>query len=73
METEILELELDGSPYIQLCDLLKTMGLCDTGGHAKNVIAQGEVTVDGELETRKRCKIVSGKVIEYNGEKIKVI
>jgi ribosome-associated protein len=67
------ELQLDGSEYIQLCDLLKTMGLCATGGEAKVVISQGLVKVDGEVELRKRCKIPAGKVVEYNGESVKVV
>lgn len=66
-------LQLEGSEYIQLCDLLKTMGFCATGGEAKNVIAEGMVTVDGEVELRKRCKITAGKVVEFNGEKIQVV
>jgi ribosome-associated protein len=67
------ELELDGSEYIQLCDLLKTMGMCGTGGEAKQMISQGLVKVDGEVELRKRCKITTGKVVEYNGESVKVV
>lgn len=67
------EFELAGQEYIPLCDLLKTMGLCETGGHAKIVIAEGEVKVDGVVELRKRCKIKAGQVIEYNSAKIKVI
>jgi len=67
------ELELEGSEYIQLCDLLKTMGLCETGGHAKIVISEGQVLVDGEVELRKRCKIRPNQVVEFEGQKIKVI
>lgn len=67
------ELNLEGSDYIQLCDLLKTMGMCATGGEAKAMIAQGLVKVDGEVELRKRCKIISGKIIDYNGEQVKVV
>jgi len=67
------EFNLDGHEYIQLCDLLKTMGACETGGHAKQVIANGDVLVDGQVEQRKRCKIKAGQLVEFNGEKIKVV
>ncbi|MFT6633623.1 MAG: ribosome-associated protein [Bacteriovoracaceae bacterium] len=67
------EFELGKHEYIELCNLLKIMGFCESGGFAKNVIAQGEVTVDGEVETRKTCKIKTGKVVEYNAQKVKVV
>lgn len=38
-------------------DLLKLQGLVESGAAAKTLIAQGEVKVDGKVETRKRCKI----------------
>jgi ribosome-associated protein len=63
---------LEGEEFIPLCDLLKLLGLCQTGGHAKLVITQGEVLVDGEIELRKRCKIRIGQVVEFNGEKIEI-
>ncbi len=69
----MLELSLEGTEFIPLCDLLKRMGLCETGGHAKTVIAEGAVKVDGEVELRKRCKIKSGQIIEFSGQTIKVI
>jgi ribosome-associated protein len=65
-------IKLKETPYIQLCDLLKLAGLCQTGGHAKIVIAEGEVKVDGEVELRKRCKIVKNQIVEYDGQQIKV-
>lgn len=63
---------LEGEEFIPLCDLLKLLGLCQTGGHAKLVISEGEVLVDGEIELRKRCKIRLGQIVEYNGEKIEI-
>ena len=63
----------DDAEFIALCDLLKTTDLCQNGGHAKHVIAAGEVTVNGVIETRKRCKIRSGETIVYNGQTIKVL
>jgi len=64
------EFALRGHEYIALNDLLKLEGLCDSGGMAKSVIADGLVTVDGEVELRKRCKIRSGQVVEFAGSKI---
>lgn len=67
------ELKLDGSEFIALCDLLKRTGLCESGGHAKTTISEGTVTVDGEIELRKRCKIRTGQVIEFAGQKVQVL
>ena len=58
--------------HIALCNLLQLTNLCASGGEAKIVIAEELVTVDGQIETRKRCKIVRGQVVTYNGEQITV-
>lgn len=65
--------ELDGLPYIQLCDLLKKTGQCESGGHAKSVISEGLVQVDGQVETRKRCKIYSGQTVSYENIETTII
>lgn len=67
------EFKLEDSEFIMLCDLLKTLGLCQTGGHAKMVISEGEVKVDNAVELRKRAKIRVGQVIEFDGQQIKII
>ena len=67
------EFQLKGKVFIPLCDLLKTTGLCQTGGHAKIVIADGLVKVDGEVELRKRCKMKKGQTVEFEGQKITII
>ncbi|MBL1260323.1 MAG: RNA-binding S4 domain-containing protein [Thiotrichaceae bacterium] len=64
--------DLDGREYVALCDLMKLAGMCHSGGMAKTVIADGNVTVDGELELRKRCKIRRGQIVEFDGQKIVV-
>jgi ribosome-associated protein len=66
------EYGIDGD-FIELHDLLKVMGILSTGGMAKAAIAEGLVTVDGKVETRKRCKIKSGRIVVYDGRTIKVI
>lgn len=59
--------ELEGQPFIKLCDLLKTMGLCENGGQAKSEIADGQVLVNGEVELRKRFKVLAGMKISFGG------
>ncbi|KAF6662181.1 ribosome-associated protein YbcJ [Enterobacteriaceae bacterium EKM102V] len=60
-------------PHVDLCDLLKLEGWVQSGAQAKVVIADGEVRVDGAVETRKRCKIVSGQTVEFAGYRITVV
>ncbi|QBG45991.1 RNA-binding S4 domain-containing protein [Verrucomicrobia bacterium S94] len=59
--------------YIELCKLLKAANVVMSGGEGKEVVAQGLVTVDGELETRKRCKIRAGQTVEFEGVTIDVV
>ncbi|MDH3346035.1 MAG: RNA-binding S4 domain-containing protein, partial [Kiritimatiellaceae bacterium] len=61
----MIEFTLTGET-IDLFQLLKATSLCGTGGEAKIMIDEGRVYVDGEVETRKRCKIRSGQTISYN-------
>lgn len=67
------EIALGDKPHIDLCDLLKVAGMAPTGGVGKHYVAAGEVKVDGEVELRKRAKIRSGQVVEYKGEKVKIV
>ena len=53
---------------VELYKILKFEGLVASGGEAKLVIEQGQVMVNGSIETRKRKKMVSGDVIEFNHE-----
>ncbi|MDH3326167.1 MAG: RNA-binding S4 domain-containing protein [Gammaproteobacteria bacterium] len=68
----MIEFELDGHPFIQLNDLLKVTGLSNSGGQAKKMIDDGLATVDGNIETRKRCKIREGQVVSFQGQTITV-
>lgn len=54
--------------YIQLDQLLKATGLCDSGGMAHAAIAEGRVKVDAQVETRKRAKLRPGQRVEFAGE-----
>ena len=59
--------------YIQLDQLLKTTGLCHSGGFAHAEIEAGKVTVDGAVETRKRAKLRPGQQVGYGGELVDLI
>ena len=66
------EFILKNCEYIELHRLLKATGLCDSGGIAKVLIAEGCVLVDGKVELRKRCKIRQGQTVEFEGRTIAV-
>jgi ribosome-associated protein len=58
--------------YIQLDQLLKATGLADSGGNAHAAISDGLVSVDGEVETRKRAKLRPGQRVVYAGETVEL-
>lgn len=66
------QFDLEGRAFVELCDLLKLTGMRPSGGSAKQAIAAGLVTVDGQVELRKRCKIRHGQVVACEGERIAV-
>jgi ribosome-associated protein len=57
---------------VELYKILKFEGMVGTGGEAKLVISEGQVMVNGKVETRKRKKIVAGDSIEFNQEIIRI-
>lgn len=59
--------------YIELIKLLKATQVAENGGMAKILVENGEVLRNGEVETRKRAKILPGETIEALGETIKVL
>jgi ribosome-associated protein len=68
-----IEFNLDGHDYIELKNLLKVSNLCDSGGAAKFAIDQGQVSVDGIVETRKALKVKAGQTVTFQGKTIKVV
>ncbi|KND61754.1 hypothetical protein BVER_05840c [Candidatus Burkholderia verschuerenii] len=66
-----LQFTLTGD-YIELHNLLKLMGLADSGGSAKARVAMGDVRVDGKVESRKTAKIRAGQKVELDGQTIRV-
>ena len=61
------------SEYVELNQLLKLAGLCDSGGAGKNLVASGVVSVDGKRELRKTAKIRAGQVIGIGDVRISVL
>ena len=64
--------ELNGE-FVELNQLLKLTGLCDSGGAGKALVASGAVSVDGVTELRKTCKIHAGQTVQLDGVTIRVI
>ena len=68
-EIETVEINTE---FIKLDQLLKWVNFTASGVESKMFILNGEVKVNGEVETRRGKKIYDGYVVEFNGEKIKV-
>ena len=58
--------------FIKLGQALKLVGLVESGLDAKLFIQDGEVSVNGEVETRRGRKLVSGDVVSFDGEEFKI-
>ena len=58
--------------FIKLGQALKLAGLVDSGIEAKIVIQDGEVMVNGEVDTRRGKKLYPGDIFSYNGEDVAV-
>lgn len=56
--------------FVELNQLLKLAGLCDSGGAGKIIVASGDVSVDGQQELRKTAKIRPGQVVTLGDVKI---
>lgn len=67
-----LEFMLDRE-YVELNQLLKLAGLCDSGGAGKALVASGAVSVDGAVELRKTCKIKAGQRVSLGEVVIHVV
>jgi ribosome-associated protein len=68
---QTIDFRLEGE-YVELNQLLKLSGLCDSGGAGKTIVASGDVKVDGKTELRKTCKIRAGQVVTLAGIVIRV-
>lgn len=65
------EVEITEEP-IELYKLLKFENMVNSGGEAKYVISEGQVTVNGEIETRKRKKLYSGDTVGFKNEILRI-
>jgi ribosome-associated protein len=65
------EFKIEGD-YIELMALLKALGIAETGGHAKHIVDAGEVVRNGQVETRRRAKLIPGDLIQIENLKIKL-
>jgi len=69
-----LEFQIDpGRDHVELNQLLKLCGLADSGARGKHLVASGAVTVDGQVELRKTCKIRSGQRVRLGEVEISVL
>jgi len=67
-----IEFQLNGE-FVELNQLLKMVGLCDSGGAGKALVAEGVVSVDGQTELRKTAKIRAGSVVSLGDVRISVL
>ena len=67
METIVLRDE-----FIKLGQALKAAGLVDSGVEAKEVIQDGLVLVNGEVDTRRGRKLYEGDVVSFENQTIKI-
>jgi len=67
-----MKFNLNGAEYIELIKLLKLLRIAESGGHAKIMVEDGEVKLNGQVESRKRAKLRVGDVVETVGKKITI-
>ena len=65
------QVDINKEPVEQF-KILKFEGIVSSGGQAKLVISDGQVTVNGEVETRKRRKVVAGDIIVFAEEELQI-
>jgi ribosome-associated protein len=69
---QAIRFELEGD-FVELNQLLKLAGLCDSGGAGKALVASGAVLVDGSVELRKTCKIRAGQSVRVGAVEIEIV
>ena len=67
------EFKIEKNEFIELNDLMKLTGICESGGRAKTMIAEGKIMVDGKIELRRRCKIRAGQIVDVDGREVRVV
>lgn len=59
--------------YIKLGQALKASGIIGSGSDAKFIIQEGNVKVNGLVETQRGKKLHDGDIVEYNGQEVKIV
>ena len=71
---QLITFELrEGEEFIPLIALLKAVGVVESGSMAQEVVTAGLVRRNGDIELRKRAKLISGDIIEFGDWRIKII
>jgi ribosome-associated protein len=68
----VREVQIQGDT-IRLGQLLKVAGIADSGGEAKALIADGRVSVNGEVETRRGRQLHAGDELAAAGQELKLV
>lgn len=68
----LIEVKID-TEYIKLDQFMKYAGITNTGGEAKNLIADGIIKVNGNIEFSRGKKLKPGDMVEFEGNKYKVV
>ena len=69
---DLIDFDLDRD-FVELNQLLKLAGICDSGGAGKQLVASGAVRVDGKPEDRKTAKIRAGQMVRVGDVEIRVV
>lgn len=59
--------------YIKLDQMLKWVGIVNSGAEAKELIGTGKVSVNGQIEIQRGKKLRKGDTLEYNGKKFTIV
>ncbi len=59
--------------FIKLGQAMKAAGIVGSGVDAKMLIQDGQVLVNGEVDTRRGRKLYDGDIFEFEGEQIKIV
>ena len=68
-----MEFNLEGQTYVELNRLLKFLSWAESGGEAHQMIDQGVIKVNGEVEHRRRKKLYSGDLVHLGKDECKIL
>lgn len=73
MKIQEAQFTLEGKEYIELKNLMKLASLVNSGGEVKMYCQNGEVSVNGEVETRRGKKLRVGDIVLFGIKQIEII